>query len=385
MTDAVRPAPEEGGRPSLDSLTGLRFLAAMAVVVSHFSETGLAPVDGRIVGFLDGGRTAVSLFFVLSGFVLAYNYPALTGRIPRWNFYVARIARIYPVVLLGLVLGTVGTIYAWSRPGVLLDWFALPSPDPVKLGAALGAQLTMTTGWLPFAALNQPWNGPAWSISCEIFFYALFPLLIVGFRRWSRRTVVTVAAGAWLVQGLWILALLEWLPESRSGFLTVQFPLTHLAEFALGIAAWRLWSTGPALDRRSRGAALLATVAGLAALAHLAPTEPAYWPMTPLFAVLVALLASGGRRRSWLALPAMLLLGEASYSLYLLHFPLIRIYQVAGIGPGIAGWVAMAATVLVSIVVFRWYETPLRRLIRRRLRRSETTAAPMPSPGPGPR
>ncbi|MET0188805.1 MAG: acyltransferase [Pseudonocardia sediminis] len=381
MTDTVAPVPEQGRRPSLDSLTGLRFLAAAAVVVSHFSETGLAPVGHGVVGFLDGGRTAVSLFFVLSGFVLAYNYPALAGRVPRWNFAVARIARIYPVVLLGVVLGAVGMVHAWSRPTILLSWFALPSPDPAALWASFVAQLSMTTGWLPFASLNQPWNGPAWSISCEVFFYALFPVLIVWFRRWSPRTVLAVAVGAWVVQGLWILALLEWLPASRSGFLTVQFPLTHLTEFVLGIAAWRLWSSAPAIDRRVRVAALLATLAGLAVLALLAPTEPAYWPMAPLFAVLVALLASsGGRRRSWLALPVMLLLGEASYSLYLLHFPLIRIYQIAGVTPGIAGWIAMGMTVVLSVVVFRWYETPLRRAIRRRLRRDET--APVPAPDP---
>jgi peptidoglycan/LPS O-acetylase OafA/YrhL len=343
----------------------------MAVVVSHFAENGLAPVDGSVVAFLDGGRTAVSLFFVLSGFVLAYNYPDLAGRIARRNFYVARIARIYPVLFLGLLIGAVGVVHAWSRPETLLAWYALKSPDTGSLLASLGAQLTMTTGWFPFASINQPWNGPAWSISCEVFFYATFPLLIILFRRWSGRITVIAATAAWLLQGAWILVLDGALPENRSGFLISQFPLTHLTEFVLGIAAWRLWSGAP-MDRRWRVPLLAGTLVALAALAYLAPIDPAYWPMTPLFALLVVLLAArDGDRRSWLALPLMLVLGEASYSLYLLHLPLVRVYEIAGVPPGPVGWAAMAATVLVSMGVFTWFETPLRRLIRRRFRASE--------------
>jgi len=351
----------------LDSLTGLRFLAAMAVVLCHFTETGLVQVDSWVFNALDGGRTAVSLFFVLSGFVLAYNYRELAGRVPRWNFYVARLARIYPVVLLGIAIGAIGVGYASTRPNLLLSWFALESAD-LRLLASLGAQLTMTIGWFPFAALNQPWNGPAWSITCEVFFYALFPLLIIWFRRWSRPTVAVAALTVWVAQGLWIAALTHFVPANRGGFLIAQFPLTHLAEFVLGIAAWRLWSGNP-IDRRTRGIALAGTMAALVTMALWAPISPAYWPMTPLFALLVVLLAARGKARSWLALPVMLLLGEASYSLYLLHLPLVRVYEIAGVPPGPAGWAVMAATVLISVVVFTWYEAPLRRLIRRRLAR----------------
>jgi peptidoglycan/LPS O-acetylase OafA/YrhL len=372
VTRAAQKAPPAERRPSLDSLTGLRFLAAMAVVLSHFTETGLVQVDSWVVNALDSGRTAVSLFFVLSGFVLAYNYRELAGRVPRWNFYVARLARIYPVVLLGIAIGALGVVYAWTRPNLLLSWFALESAD-LGLLASLGAQLTMTTGWLPFAALNQPWNGPAWSISCEMFFYALFPLLIIWFRRWSRPTVAVAALTVWVAQGLWIAVLTHYVPANRGGFLIAQFPLTHLAEFVLGIAAWRLWSGNP-IDRRIRGIALAGTMAGLVTIALWAPISPAYWPMTPLFALLVVLLAARGKARSWLALPVMLLLGEASYSLYLLHLPLVRVYEMVGVPPGPAGWVVMAATVLISVVVFTWYEAPLRRFIRRRLARPTPTA-----------
>lgn len=368
--DTATAAPAAPARrPSLDALTGVRFFAAMAVVLSHFAETGLVGVPARAVEFLDGGRTAVSLFFVLSGFVLAYNYAGLTGRTARWNYYVARIARICPVVVLALGVATVGMIYAQLHPELLTSWYGLKAPGIEGPAASLLAQLTMTTGWFPIAAINQPWNAPAWSISCEVFFYTLFPVLVVAAGRWTRRGVALVAVATWLVQGLWIAVVQALLPENRVGFVVSQFPLTHLAEFVLGIAACRLVidpTIRRSIGRGPRAAALVTTLALLAALAWFVPFGPAFWLMTPLFAGLVAVLAMPTRARSWLALPVVVLLGEASYSLYLLHFPVIRAAQVAGVTPGIGGWVMLVVVVALSVLVFRTYETPLRRAIRRR-------------------
>lgn len=353
--------------PTLEALTGLRFLAALAVVLSHFTGAGMLPIPSGLILSLDGGRTAVSLFFVLSGFVLAYNYAGLTGRRDRWNYYVARFARIYPVVLLAVAIGAIGMVHARRHPELLEPWFALTSPGPAAPAVSLGAQLTLTTGWFPFSSINQPWNGPAWSVACEAFFYALFPLLIVYARRWSAARVVMVAAGAWVAQGVWVAALPHVAPYARAGFLVEQFPLTHLAEFVLGIAAWKLLAGRP-VSRPVRLGVLLATVAALAVLARLAPLTPAYWLMAPLFAVLVGVLAMPcPSARSWLALPVVVLLGEASFSLYLLHVPVLRAAESFGMTAGnVGGTALLLGTIALSVVVFRFYETPARRFLRRR-------------------
>ena len=357
-------------RPALRALTGLRFPAALSVVLCHFGESGMAPVPSRLVAFLDGGRTAVALFFVLSGFILAYNYPRLTGRTGRWRFYVARLARVYPMVLLGAAVGAIGMVHAWRHPGLLEPWFALTSSGPGAPAVSLAAQLTMTTGWFPFSSINQPWNGPAWSIACEAFFYALFPVLIAAARRWSVRWVVVTAAALWLLQGLWIAALDRFVPENRSGFVIEQFPLTHFADFVLGIATWRLLAvridSGRTIGRVPRLAMLVAVVLGLAALALMGSDVAAYWPMTPLFAALVGLLAISSPARSWLACAPLVLLGEASFSLYLLHLPLLRAAQAAGVPGGSVGTLLLVGVVGLSIPVFLLYETPIRRAIRRR-------------------
>jgi peptidoglycan/LPS O-acetylase OafA/YrhL len=358
-----RPA----ARSSLPSLTGLRFLAAMAVVLSHFSEQHMVSVPARLVSFLDGGRTAVSLFFVLSGFVLAYNYADLRSG-QRRRYYAARFARIYPVLVLALLVAVPTVLYARHRPVVMLDWFAVRSHPSASLAASLGAQLTMTTGWFPVAALNQPWDSPAWSVACEAFFYLAFPLLILTMRKLSTRTLLGVTAVGWALQALWIAAVKAEVPANRSGFLVSQFPLTHALEFIVGVAAG-LWFLrgGRVLQSvaQARGAVIAAATAALAGLSAWQPVKPAYLLMTPFFAVLIVSLATPSRhRRQVLGAPLLVLLGEASYSLYLLHIPEIHLMQVAG-WTGAVGWLGMAAAVGVSVVVFRTYETPMRLTIRR--------------------
>lgn len=365
MSSAADPS-----RQPLAALTGLRFVAALAVVVSHFMQTGIVAPVAAVLVFLDGGRTAVSLFFVLSGFVLAVNYPAVRGRAQlRW-FYVARFARIYPMVVLALLISAPTVAYAWSSPGHMLQWYSIDSGAGPKLAASLLAQLTMATAWFPMAAINQPWNGPAWSVSCEVFFYALFPLLVTALARRRTPVLAAVVLTGWAAQAAWIWGVRAALPANREGFLVSQFPVTHLFEFVLGICAavWFVRSGRERLEAPGRRrAALAVALGGIAVLSAARLSDPRYLLLSPLFALLIVALAS--RRptgTSWLAWPALVLLGEASYALYLLHVPLLHLFDLAGVS-GVAGWMAMAATIGLSVIAFRWYETPMRAVLRRRL------------------
>jgi peptidoglycan/LPS O-acetylase OafA/YrhL len=119
-------------------------------------------------------------------------------------------------------------------------------------------------------------------------------------------------------------------------------------------------------------------VAGLAVLAWTVPVRPAYLLMTPLFAVLVVSLAARPRGRSVLGFTPLVLLGEASYALYLLHLPLVRILEISGVQDGLLGWAWLGLVTAVSIPVFLYYETPLRRIIRKRLSASTATIATVP-------
>lgn len=353
----------------LPALTGVRFFAALAVLLSHFAHRGIVAVPVAVTDFLDGGRTAVTLFFVLSGFILAYNYTALTSPMERIKFYASRIARIYPVTLLAVLLGALGMIYAIINrgSGVLTDWYALKQANFFNLGGSLLAQLTMTTGWLPAASLNQPWNSPAWSIACEMFFYALFPVLLVKMRLMNARRLTLTLGSAFALQCVIIWAAREMAPNGQKGFLVSQFPLTHLFEFLMGIAAALFFLRGGkewVAKGRRRVVLLVGALLPLIALAYFRPVDPAYLLMTPFFAILILTLAvSPSRRPSVLAWSPFILLGEASFSLYMIHVPLMNLYTIAHPST-VVGWLLIGVTIGASVAVFKWFETPARYRVR---------------------
>ncbi|MFT2692931.1 acyltransferase family protein [Clavibacter zhangzhiyongii] len=356
----------------LPALTGLRFFAAMTVLISHFAHRGIILVPAGIVAFVDGGRTAVALFFVLSGFILTYNYSQLSGRADRRAFYVNRVARIYPVVVLSLFLGAIGVAYVVLADdrARLLDWYALKEPSPVALAASFLSQLTVTTGWFPTARINQPWNSPAWSIACEMFFYLLFPLLIVWLRRLGRVGLSILVTGAFACQVLLVIAVRLVAPEGQRGFLVSQFPVTHLFDFIVGMVAALLFLRGGRewlMVGHRRIILLACSIVVIATLSATVPVRPAYLLLTPFFASLILGLAVPPRKgRSWLATGWVLLLGEASFSLYLIHVPLMNLMSLAG-APAWFGWVWVMLTIGASILVFAYFESPARRATKRSL------------------
>jgi peptidoglycan/LPS O-acetylase OafA/YrhL len=176
-------------RQKLDALTSLRFLAAFHVVLFHWAPTlagksaaaisrlthnepaavGLVAMGfaRATVNILRVGPWSVSFFFVLSGFILVYNYGDDRRPLNTARFWVARLARIYPVYLLGFFL---------AMPFVLNSlWQAHEHAHQAVTAGFLA--VTLSQSWVPrFATF---WNIPAWSMSDEAFFYALFPILLV--------------------------------------------------------------------------------------------------------------------------------------------------------------------------------------------------------------
>ncbi len=344
-------------------------------------QLGVVPNEVSVRRALDDGRTAVALFFVLSGFILTRQYARISPS-DRRAYYVARFARIYPVVLLALAVAGVGiAIAAATHPGALERWYLVQATHPLHLGTSLAAQLSLTTGWFPDPSINQPWDAPAWSISCEVLFYALLPVLLPLLRRMSMRRLVLVGVAAYLVQGLCV-ADLKALQTVEGGYLLYQFPLVHLPEFLAGMVAALWFVRRPApLGRVPRRLLIGTATAGIAALALIQPVTPAYYCCTPLFVMLVLGLAARGGRTDWLGSATAVLLGEASYSLYLLHVPLGRLFQLAR-PPQWTGYLFAVAVIAVSVGSLRCYEAPLRRALRARLgaaRPITPKAAPVPA------
>jgi peptidoglycan/LPS O-acetylase OafA/YrhL len=353
---------------ALPALTSIRFIAAVTVVLSHYTALGLLQLPHTFTGFVDGGRSAVSMFFVLSGFILTYTYRgAIASGGPR-TFYVARVARIYPVVLLGLVLVIPTMIYLLYTDDTtrLLEWFSLKNHVHLALVISFLCQVLLINAWFPFAAINQPWNGPSDSVSCEAFFYALFPWVLRKLDVRDTRRVMLMCFAVWITQGVAIVLIDATLPLSRSGFLVVGLPLLRIAEFVLGIGAALLFMSMRA--SRSQSITLICTaIAALCVLAYWQPFDPAFYLQAPFFAMLILGLALldrpvlGVLNARWLVK-----LGEASYSLYLIHVPIAYLALLAGFDRT-NGWIVLIFVLALSVVVFGFYEEPMRRAIRARL------------------
>jgi peptidoglycan/LPS O-acetylase OafA/YrhL len=360
--------PKPTAAHDIPELTALRILAALCVVVSHLHGLGIVSA-ARLHEILDGGRPAVSFFFVLSGFIMNHNYPLLHGgdSLAVRRYARSRIVRLYPTLLLSLCMALPVGIYlvATHAHAQLLEFYALKDHYVLELAASAVAQLLALTGWAPVAAINQPWNGPAWSLSCEFFFYAMFPFIRPVMQRHSSRVILSAVVVIWMLQGAWILAIDKLIPGNRAGFLVYQFPITHLFEFVLGISAGILAGRldGRQLRVLSLGATLSALLV-LAAVHFMKPDMPAYYGMSPLFAVVILAIArsSGSAWLAPLRLSFVVALGHASYALYIVHVPMLIGARLLGIGTEL-GWLWLPLLLLASLVVHYWYAEPVRRLL----------------------
>ena len=353
-------------------LTSLRFLPAAWVVLHHYGEA--LGGDGPIGRILARGATGVSLFFVLSGFILAINYPS--GKLKARSFLAARVARIYPLYLFGLVLALPfffhGLLYRMS--------FLDACRETVH---QLVLCLLLVQAWLPDRATLL--NPAGWSLSAEMSFYLAFvPVLI--WRPTSQlldRTWVSVPL-FWVVglsltltwvllhpgihPSVWLTGDLAW----SAHFLSFH-PLMRIPEFLLGVALGRWHLSGGKIAHPGALAAFGFIVSS--AMVLLGGEIWAIFLHNTMAALPYGLLILGlaqcrGRMVDRLERPFLILLGESSYALYILHIPIHGWMQYVsgkiGIGTSSPGWFLayFAVSVIASIAAFRWIESPSRRRIR---------------------
>lgn len=303
--------------PALDGLTSLRFFAALAVVFFHLRNL-FDSWPRWIQSIIGHGNIAVSFFFVLSGFVLSYSYVPPDGafRSTKREFWVARFARIYPVYLLAFLL---------YLPRVLFGTPALMVGIRAQTAAVT---LALVQGW---THLLQ-WNVPGWSLSCEAFFYAVFPFVVMWIARQKRWVLFVLLVGFWIVDQVFP-ALLSFGTLDESWLDTVRYnPLVRLPEFLGGICLARLF-----LERgdRIRGE-IFAAVGILLTAVSLAMSDrlPAHLLhnglLSPAFMLIIFGIAAGtGTWTRFLEGKQLVLLGDASYGVYILQAPVLSLLSAA--------------------------------------------------------
>jgi peptidoglycan/LPS O-acetylase OafA/YrhL len=335
----------------------VRFFAAWYVVLFH-AYPGFArryPIPHALETFLSNGYLAVGLFFLLSGFILAYTYDDnIDGRANRVRFWEARFARIYPVYLLSLVMA-----FAFS--------------GELALGTR-AAVVGMVQAWNPLNPdMAGAWNYPAWTLSAEAFFYICFPFVLPWL---SRRNS---SALYWLTAALLVVCVLGHTPvkglgdwKNHAGFFVhyVPLPALRIPEFLLGVVmGLQFLRAGSTENRPGRSLVVWAAVLGTIASLSLPIGDWVSLVILP-FSVLVYELACGGTLLAeFFSTRIMVLLGGASYSVYLLRYPVTMWMRalVEQLPPAFvrAGeLLTPVVLVLFSIAVFRYFEEPARKALR---------------------
>jgi peptidoglycan/LPS O-acetylase OafA/YrhL len=295
-------------RIELRQLTGLRGAAAVWVVVYHFHDIVLALVPELApVRFLfESGAPALEIFFVMSGYIIAYQYLAAfpRGRGAYWPYLIKRFARIYPLQLVSLLVVVVLVVGA-----AVLRIPVTPASSFTVWGAVQDALLIR--GWV---VPTQGWNFPAWSLSAEWFVYLIFPViaLLIGWAITRRAAVVAVIAACVAVEAAGAVLL--------PGFNGMPHPLVRvIAGFTLGAA---LYALGP-LRIRPGVAAIAAVVAfvGLAAFGALVPTVPLHAAVALVGAAIAVggMAYGGGPIVRFLASRIPEYAGHLSYGVYMSH------------------------------------------------------------------
>ncbi|MCO7274302.1 MULTISPECIES: acyltransferase family protein [Cellulosimicrobium] len=360
------------------ALTGVRIVAAVWVVVFHIRGNLYSEFPGTeswAGPLLSHGELGVDLFFTLSGFVLALNYSARMGRsmqrVSTARFYWARIARVWPVFFVTLLAAGLwhGLIMRVSTDPVPPRDFTVPSFLRQSFLVAL---------WTEGDTDRLMWNGPAWSVSAEAFAYALFPIMALLFLRLGRSLRAT---------SLFVLAFVALVPllVFVVAYGTMYYPWAWMLRILCCFVAGALVYEGVRqlrLTTRSRAVAshaalgvillILAWLYGVDAVGHpeLAPL------VTPLFVLLVGLLAIGDRHVvTLLGTRWFVIGGAASYSVYMVHMLLIEpVWWAQGrfawmapgtLGSKIAFVLLPFAALAVGYALWRWFEEPARLAIKR--------------------
>ncbi len=358
--------PVSARKPSLPALTGLRTLLALSIVFFHFTPPHMSAVSPII----DNGFIFVGFFFLMSGYILAYNYadrPALDKR----DFWIARFSRLYPVYVFALILSYQMLRNEWTAHSHAEFWQGLIL-TPLLL-----------QGWVPNLATF--WNTVAWTLSCEVMLYVAFPYLIKVPLPSKPGRLIALLVALWVVglvpHTLYVLLNPDHLaaPADRytSTFLIRLLkytPPSYICTFLAGVTLGRLQSQLPLVGRQ-RFAIAATSLAGIGlALYVLLPRLPYILLhgglLMPLFAALTLGLSGPNLLSTVFAFRPLVIVGRSTFCLYLLHFNAILLIRSSGIVERLHltafdPWLSYAAVIALALAAHQWVETPARKAIGR--------------------
>ena len=376
----LQPRKQYMRKPALPAITGLRSLLAITIILFHFTPSGLtwaAHPSFTLYPLINIGYVFVSFFFLISGFILAYNYAGRPQPMNATDFWVARFSRLYPVYALTMLI---------SIPMLMSEWH-VRSHSEFWIGAI--ATPLLVQGIFPHLATF--WMTVTWTLSCEVMLYLAFP--------WLLRLPWPRSAGKLLALGLfiWVVGLI---PHSiyvlrdpdhfghaanryDDGFWIdmLKFtPLPYLCTFLAGLTLGHLHEAAKLSARARVIVGTLGFIGVWFAAYHLTDRMPYIMVhgglLTPLFAAVILGLSGPSILASLFTWEPLVAIGASTYALYLLHFNvylLLHQYHVldklhiARFDP----WISYVLVILLAVAVRTWVEHPYQQAIGRWWKRRE--------------
>jgi peptidoglycan/LPS O-acetylase OafA/YrhL len=360
----------------IKELTGIRFFAAFHVIFFHnfyISGTIVDHTPAFIKRFFSFGDSAVAFFFILSGFILSYVYVNSSNELKtsKKTFAWARFSRLYPIYILALLFDLPrGITYFISTYDM--------TTAVTKIVVSLSAYLTMLQSWYP--RVTASWNSPAWSLSVEAFFYCVFPFVIPfifkiksNLKMMFLLYLIPILLFSILKYGVHI--------NFDSSFISTlwrSFPALRLSEFLIGVVL------GKVLKERGSGVqwiechkgfasaifwACLIFSLGIACIdLNLARELRMNIFLIPCFSLIILLLATTQIKGTGVfRTNIVVLLGNASFTLYIIHQPVLYYMNLLGFEKGVTYFsLYCCACIVLSLTLYKYFEVPMQKLLRKR-------------------
>ncbi len=371
-------------RKNLEALTSIRGIAALLVVFYHYQDE-FAPIRLSDYTFLfEKGYLWVDLFFVLSGFVITYSHTEFFDRQRAFrrsnivNFMILRLARVWPLHMFVLLLFLFKELLKYPLPVLGVPF------EGHNTIAAFITNVFLVHAWAVHDHLS--WNHPSWSISVEWACYLAYPLIAaLLFARLQLNRAAMVLLFVIVVPGAyWLLAAI--VPPQQLNITYDYGVLRGLVSFVLGGVLYLAYDRGLLRDLDIRARALIVWAAALWSLTGMALDWPDFLIVSTFPPLILFLAYEGTSLNRLLEHRAFTFLGKISYSVYMVHVIVyIVVYNVYLRAPGglqgsylwggamLVG--AVLATIVTSILTFRFVEKPARDWVRARMRGPATAAA----------
>ncbi|WP_430934932.1 acyltransferase family protein [Saccharicrinis sp. 156] len=353
----------------INSLTSIRFLFAFMVFLSHLSF--LRTEENTFSSWLfdnifKEGALGVSFFFVLSGFILSYRYQNrfTNGLQSRSFFYIGRISRIYPLHIFTFII---------SLPFV----FRTYEGKILNLLAKGFFNLSLTQSFIPKKSVYFSFNMPSWSLSDEMFFYFLFPLLSLRIKPNNLKLNTYIAVSLTIL----ILILLTLVPSNLHHQFFYINPIIRLYDFVMGIFLFGFYNRLKQTKLKFGTLFELLSIISFCILFALHNNTPtlvvnSIYYMVPICLIILSTSLEQGKVSQLLQCKLFVILGEISFAFYMIHQLVIRYYLIAFPMPLLNHFLDVLLLLFVSIILsyltYKHIELKSKNLIRKYYSKQKT-------------